>query len=149
MGKHIRVINVDAMVKSTPPVTPIMVCHLEDGRELVLYNVPFEIVKSINKLRGFEQTREKPRETIFTLLQYFSSVTKELGKLIEKVVIDEYNEITGLYTAKLYVDLEGRLKMEIPMVPSHAIYLALLTGKPVYVDEDLLEEEDLGGQITP
>jgi bifunctional DNase/RNase len=37
------------------------------------------------------------------------------------------------------------MKMVIPMIPSHAIYLALVTDKPIYVDEDLMEEEDLEG----
>ncbi|UXD21839.1 hypothetical protein IPA_08675 [Ignicoccus pacificus DSM 13166] len=145
MGQRIKVIDVEAIVKPTPPATPVIVCHLEDGREFVLYNVPYDIVRSINKLRGLDFRRNKPRESVFDLLQYFKSVTEEMGRMIEKVVIDELDPETGLYTAKLYVNLEGKMKMVIPMIPSHAIYLALVTDKPIYVDEDLMEEEDLEG----
>ena len=68
--------------------------------------------------------------------------------MLEKVIIDELDTNTGLYTAKLFINIEGKMKMTIPMVPSHAIYLALLTDKPIYVDEDLVnDEEDVGGYL--
>ena len=138
MGREIKVTNVEALIKPLPPQIPTLVLYLEDGREFVLYNVPYEIVKSINKLQGIKIS-EKPRETIFDLFSYFKGIRDELERIIEKVVVDELDEYTGLYTAKLYINLKA-MKMIIPMVPSHAIYIALIAGKPIYVDEDLLEE---------
>jgi bifunctional DNase/RNase len=32
--------------------------------------------------------------------------------------------------------------MKIPMIPSHAIYLALITDKPVYVKKELVDKRD-------
>ena len=144
----LRVVSVEAVLRPIPPTTPVLICHLEDGRDFVLYNVPYEIVRSINKLQGLNFRRTRPRETIFDLLQYFKSITEEMAKMLEKVIIDELDTNTGLYTAKLFINIEGKMKMTIPMVPSHAIYLALLTDKPIYVDEDLVnDEEDVGGYL--
>ncbi len=140
MGREIRVVNVEALIKPLPPQIPTLVLYLEDGREFVLYNVPYEIIKSINKLQGI-RTSERPRETIFDLFNYFKSLKDELKKIVEKVVVDELDEYTGLYTAKLHINLKT-MKMIIPMVPSHAIYLALVLDKPIYVDEDLLSDEE-------
>ena len=138
MGREVRVVNVEALIKPLPPQIPTLVLYLEDGREFALYNVPYEIVKSINKLQGVKIS-EKPRETIFDLFTYFKGIRDELERIVEKVVVDELDEYAGLYTAKLYINLKA-MKMIIPMVPSHAIYIALIVGKPIYVDESLLEE---------
>ncbi|ALU12000.1 hypothetical protein EYM_07060 [Ignicoccus islandicus DSM 13165] len=140
MGREIKVVNVEALIKPLPPQIPTLVLYLEDGREFVLYNVPYEVVKSINKLQGVS-IRERPRETIFDLFTYFKGIRDELEKIVEKVVIDEVDEYTGLYTAKLYINLKA-MKMIIPMVPSHAIYIALVVEKPIYVDESLIKNKE-------
>jgi len=147
MGEMLRVVSVEAILRPLPPTTPVLICHLEDGRDFVLYNVPYEIVRSINKLQGLNFRRSKPRETLFDLLQYFRSITEEMGKMVEKVIVDEVDMNTGLYTAKLLVNIEGKMRMSIPMVPSHAIYLALLTDKPIYVDEKLVDKEDYSDMV--
>ena len=47
------------------PGVPVIVLELEDGREFTLYNVPYEIVRAINKIQNSEIDTLGERETIF------------------------------------------------------------------------------------
>ncbi len=147
-GKLIKVIDVDAEVREVVqgsyrlPLTLIR-CRLEDSREFVLYHVPLEIVRAINKMKGLlEEDPSSARHSLFDILPYFEKAVEQFRKVIEKVVIDELDPKTKLfYTAKLYLDLD-KVKMKIPMIPSHAIYLALITEKPIYVSEELVRKSE-------
>jgi len=143
----LKVVDVEADVDEViqgPYRVPIpkITCKLEDSRDFVLYHVPLEIVRAINKMKGlYEEDPKKLRQSLFDILPYFEAALEQFRNVIEKVVIDELDENTGLYTAKLYLDLD-KVKMRIPMIPSHAIYLALITDKPIYVKKDLVDRSD-------
>ncbi|HIH90261.1 bifunctional nuclease family protein [Ignicoccus hospitalis] len=145
-GRLVRVVDVDARIEEiyqNAHLTPItvMICKLEDSRTFRLYYIPIEIVYAIKNLKeGFGEVPRNARNSLFDILPYFESVIENFKSVIEKVVIDELDEDSGLYTAKLFLNL-GSVKLSIPMIPSHAIYLALITDKPIYVDEKLLERE--------
>ena len=147
MEELLRVVDVEANVDEIiqgPYRVPIpkITCKLEDSRDFVLYHVPLEIVRAINKMKGmYEEDPKKLRQSLFDILPYFETALEQFRNVIEKVVIDELDEDTGLYTAKLYLDLD-KVKMRIPMIPSHAIYLALITDKPIYVKKDLVDRSD-------
>ena len=134
--------SVTAMIIPSPPHIPVIVLELEDGREFTLYNVPFEIVQALNRL---EESEEVPvfgqRETVFDVLADLRSFIEELGKHLEHVVIDEIDYTTFLYTAKASFNLGG-LYMIRRMVPSHAIFLARLFKKPIYVSKRLVDEQE-------
>ncbi|NPA84572.1 MAG: bifunctional nuclease family protein [Crenarchaeota archaeon] len=143
----LKVVDVEAGVEESiqgPYRIPIpkITCKLEDSREFVLYHVPYEIVKAINKMKGeYEENPKKLRQSLFDILPYFESAVEQFRNVVEKVVVDELDPDTGLYTAKLYLDLD-KVKMKIPMIPSHAIYLALITEKPIYVKRELVDKRD-------
>ena len=147
MEELLKVVDVEADVDEViqgPYRVPIpkITCKLEDSRDFVLYHVPLEIVRAINKMKGlYEEDPKKLRQSLFDILPYFEAALEQFRNVIEKVVIDELDENTGLYTAKLYLDLD-KVKMRIPMIPSHAIYLALITDKPIYVKKDLVDRSD-------
>jgi len=140
----LKTVNVDAMVTPQPPHIPVIVLNLEDGRNFTLYYVPYEIVIAINKLQRRTDSpvvEFGPRETLFEVLLDFQPLLKDLkGKLI-RVIIDEFNYETALYTATVEFDLGGII-MKRKMVPSHAIYLALLLEKPIYVLSKLVDEQE-------
>ncbi len=135
--------NVTAMITPSVPNIPVIVLELEDGREFTLYNVPFEIVEALNKI---EKQRDEPslpglRETVFDILIDMKSFFNELGERLEYVVIDEIDYNTYLYTAKASFNLGGIYMMR-RMVPSHAIFLARLFNKPIYVSKRLVDEQE-------
>lgn len=149
MEELLRVVDVDAFIQYSDQVNPLTVihCSLEDGRHFNLYLVPLEIVIALNKIKG--HGIENNRETLFELLTIFEEIGI-LRKRIEKVVVDEVNEETHLYTAKVYITGQG-FTFTKRMIPSHAIFLALLIGAPVYVSKDLVdsqeESENLGEKV--
>jgi bifunctional DNase/RNase len=135
--------NVTAMITPSMPNIPIIVLELEDGREFTLYNVPFEIVEALNKIerQKDEPSMPGPRETLFDVLIDMKGFFEELGKRLEYVVIDEIDYNTYLYTAKASFNLGGIYMMR-RMVPSHAIFLARLFEKPIYVSKRLVDEQE-------
>jgi len=145
----LEVRGVTAMFTPFTPATPglpVIVLDLEDGREFTLYNVPPEIVRAINKLRdgGFETLGE--RETIFDVAVDMRELLGGVGDRLLRVVVDEIDYATALYTAKVYFDLGG-ISMTRRMVPSHAIFLALLFEKPIYVSKRLVDEQEAYGRM--
>ncbi len=134
-GKLLRVVDVDAYFTPPPHIVPILQCTLEDGRVFNLYSVPGEVVFAINRIKGVNI--ENNRETIFEILPLFNSDLKDLGKRIDKVIIDEIDETTQLYTAKIYIKGDGFV-ISKKMVPSHAVFLAYLIDIPIYVSEELV-----------
>ncbi len=133
--------SVNAMIMPNPPHIPVIVLELEDGREFTLYNVPFEIVQAINKMQSDELSLPGERETVFEVLVDLKELLSELGKRLEYVVIDEIDYSTWLYTAKASFRLYEGVHMTRRMVPSHAIFLALLFNKPIYVSKRLVDEQ--------
>ncbi len=148
----LKVERVEAFLTPTYPNIPVMVCHLEDGRTFELYHVPYEIVRAVNKImeEGELIPSAKERETVFDILPLFKSVLEELNERIVRVVIDYLDQETALYTATLEIKTPEGIVMKVPMVPSHAIYLALLTRRPIYVLRKLVDEQSgESGLIEP
>ncbi len=135
----IRVERVDAFVIPTQPYVPVISCTLEDGRQFNLYYVPLEIVVAINKLLG--ENYDIDRESIFDVLPMIGPAVKELEKTVSRVIIDELDYSTFLYSATLEIRADGAI-IKKKMIPSHAIYLALLTHKPIYVAAELVEQQE-------
>jgi bifunctional DNase/RNase len=131
----------------TAPGIPVIVLELEDGREFTLYNVPHEIVRAINKLQSGDVDTLGERETIFDVVVDMRDFLSGVGERLERVVVDEIDYATALYTAKAYFNLGG-ISMTRRMVPSHAIFLALLYGKPIYVSKRLVDEQEVLGEAA-
>ena len=127
------------------PGIPVIVLDLEDGREFTLYNVPYEIVRAINKLQASGPDTLGERETIFDVIVDMREFVSGIGARLERVVVDEIDYTTALYTAKAFFDLGG-IYMTRRMVPSHAIFLALLFGRPIYVSKRLVDEQEMYGR---
>ncbi|MCE4610564.1 MAG: DUF151 domain-containing protein [Desulfurococcales archaeon] len=116
---------------------PVIELKLENGRRFLMSNVPPEIVEAIQVLNN--QLDIPRRQSIYILLMHNEEFKDILTRSIKEVIIDELDEARGLYTASLILEEDG-FHLTLKMIPSHAIFLALLAGKPIYVREDLVEE---------
>ncbi|GBF08898.1 hypothetical protein apy_06230 [Aeropyrum pernix] len=140
----VKVVDVDAYIKrmSDPrsgfvfDVT-VMELKLENGSKFVMSNIPIEIVEAVNVLKNNIDTPR--RQSLFIFLMN-SEVFKDAAvNAVKEVVIDEIDQNTGLYTATLVLEEDG-FKLKLKMIPSHAVYLALIAGRPIYVLEKLVHE---------
>jgi len=132
--------QVEAFISPAPPHVPVITCYLEDDKQFNLYYVPLEIVIAINKLAGHEDY-ENSRESVFEILPFFKDIVRTLSEYIVNVKIDALDNETLLYSATLELKLDS-IRIKRRMIPSHAIYLALLTNKPLYVKKELVERQD-------
>ncbi len=152
----IKVVEVEADFDFQPAIhegqtvmirIPKIVCRLEDGRTFTLWHVPLEIVRAIRKLKGIEEEDivDDERQSLFDIMPYFQKAVEEMGKAVERVTIDDEIRIDNLggvvYKATLELNLD-MMKVKIPMIPSHAVFLALVTEKPIYVSERLIREQE-------
>ena len=116
-----------------------IICRLEDGREFILERVPFDIVLALKRING--ETIDDDRERIVDILLSMPEVRRILGENLEKIVIDHLDHNTGVYSATAIFNDHG-LIVKRKMVPSHAIFLAVLTNKPIYVKKKLVDEQE-------
>ncbi|MET1101509.1 MAG: bifunctional nuclease family protein [Pyrodictiaceae archaeon] len=138
----LKVEQIDAMITPNPPHVPVIMLEVEDGRTFTLYGVPYEIVLAINKLTNSESSiTMNQRESIYDIILDFRSEISGLGKYLQRVIIDEIDYSTGLYTAKAEFMLEGIMMLR-RMIPSHAIFMALLFNKPIFVRKRLVDEQE-------
>jgi len=136
----VRVVKIEAFLMPTPPYTPVISCHLEDGRQFNLYYVPYEIVIAINRIQG--EDYEVDRESLFDVLPMIAGELKDaLKSRVRAVYIDGLNRKTMLYSATMEIKVNGAI-IKRKMIPSHAIYLALLTNSEVYVAEELVKHQE-------
>ncbi len=112
---------------------------LEDGRVFDMYNIPPEVAIAIVAMQG--EGQHPRRMSIFDLLANYSEFKDLLADHLKEVVIDEVNEATGLYTATV-VFREDDFETKVKMIPSHAVFLALLVGAPIYVSEELIRRAE-------
>ncbi|MCD6323689.1 MAG: bifunctional nuclease family protein [Desulfurococcales archaeon] len=115
-------------------------CILENGDVLTLYNVPLDITKAIAKLSRYDEAEiggGDPRDSIYEILIMVQPRLSEFRDFIHIVVIDGFNRSMGTYSASVYMSVDG-INIKRTMIPSHAIFLALLFGKPVYVTEEVV-----------
>ncbi len=112
---------------------------LEDGRLFTMVNIPSDVAEALAVHRGF--ITPPRRQSIYTFLLSNEIFKEVLARGLKRVVIDELDPITGLYTASVDFEDEG-VNMTIKMIPSHAIYLALLAGKNIYVKKELVDQQE-------
>ncbi|MGC9181541.1 bifunctional nuclease family protein [Thermogladius sp.] len=118
---------------------PRLVCELEDGRSFYLERVPYDVIIFVKKING--GVIDDDRERLGDLLISMPEVLEALGKHVKRVLIEEFDETRGVYSA--YVEFnDGELTIKRKMVPSHAILLALLVSKPVYVKKELVDAQE-------
>jgi len=109
--------------------------YLENGKRFEMYHVPVDVIEALEMIkRGDPPPR---RQSLFTFLVYNEPFREAISQYLEKVVIDEFDEKTGLYTATVHFHSDG-LRLTINMIPSHAIFLAKIADKPIYVAERLV-----------
>ncbi|ABN69909.1 hypothetical protein Smar_0808 [Staphylothermus marinus F1] len=135
----IRVIDVSGEIVFDRLFIPRIVCLLEDGRFFILERVPFDIVVSLKKLDGEEIDDE--RERLVDVLSSMPDILDILGKHLRRVVINEIDPKTGVYSAIAEFS-DGNMAIKRRMVPSHAIFLAKLTNKPIYVKKELVDQQE-------
>lgn len=139
-NEYVKVNNVDAFFYPINGIS-VIVCYLEDGREFDLFYVPAEVVLAINKIK--KQTEENisldKRETIYDVISFVPEVTEELSKHINKVIIDDIMDT--VYIATIELKFDGVI-IQKRMIPSHAIYLALVSNKPIFVKKKLVEDQE-------
>ena len=120
----------------------ILEFRLEDGRIFRLYGIPPEVASAVHKMKeGTSYSMYANRESVFDALVDLKDFIKDLLDRLTRVVINEFNHDTGLYTAVIEFDLGG-ITLRKKMIPSHAIYLALLAEKPIYVSKRLVDEQE-------
>jgi len=78
---------------------------------------------------------------VYEILPKLPLVVDNLSKYIDKIVIDEYFKESNVYSATIDLKFDGVI-IQRRMIPSHAIYLALIARRPVYVSEELVEAQE-------
>lgn len=140
----IRVEKVDAFFYPIHGI-PTMVLYLEDGREFKMFQIPPEIVIALNRLqekRDYEDLlRGDKRENIYDVLAFSSEIKDQLGKIINRVVINDVNEEYGVYIATVEFKYDGVI-IEKQLIPSHAVFLAIVSNRPIYVKKNLVDEQE-------
>ena len=109
--------------------------YLENGEIFEMYYVPPEVIEALEMLKNGNPPPR--RQSLFSLLAFHDEFRDIIDKSLDKVVIDEYDESTGVYTATVHFESDG-LHIAVKMIPSHAVFLAMVTDKPIYVSEGLL-----------
>ena len=135
----LRVRRVEAFIMPTPPHVPVITCHLEDGRQFNLYYVPLEIVIAINRMQGGDY--DVDRESVFDILPALKDELTFLSRRIGNVYIDSIDYETMLYSATVEIKANG-LTLRRRMIPSHAVFLALMFDKPIYVKDELVKYQE-------
>jgi len=123
---------------------PVMHLSLEDGREFEMAGVEPYVLLALNKMHGeddYQGLLRDRRASIFDLLMSIDQFKKVLKEHVESVTIADLNKEFGTYIAYIRLKFDDII-IEKPMIPSHAIYLAILAEKPIYVNEKLLNNEN-------
>ncbi len=137
----LRIVDIEPVVTRDDDVeVGLLTCYLENGDNFVLYNVPPEIARAIAKLRSDDVYMDYSldiRETIYELLIMLSPKLRSIAKHLAMVVIDGFDSRTMTFKASLFLEIDG-IRLRKVMIPSHAIFLALLFNKPIYVTDDVV-----------
>lgn len=139
MDDLIKVVDVSGEILFDRLFITRIVCLLEDGRFFILERVPFDIVISLKKLSGEEIDDE--RERLVDVLSSMPEILEILGKHLRRVIINEIDFKTGVYSAVAEFS-DGNMVIKRKMVPSHAIFLARLTSRPIYVKRELVDQQE-------
>lgn len=116
-------------------------CILENGDVVTLYNVPLDITRAIARLIREDEIDvgyDDFRDSIYELLIMVQPKLAVFHESIDKVVIDGFDRTLGTYSASVYMDVDG-ISLKRTLIPSHAIFVALLFNKPVFVTDYIIE----------
>jgi len=139
---------IEAIIDGIPypvPQRTLITCRLEDGREFRLYSVPIDIVEMIRKIKGYNTYMEEEfnddRETLYDIILTTPNAIDALGRHLRRVVIDSINPETYTYSATAEFG-EDKMIIRRKMIPSHAILLALITHRPIYIRKVLVDQQE-------
>ncbi len=138
----VRVVDIEPLIARTDGFEMgALNCITEEGDSIVLYNAPLEITKAIARILREELSlggEEDYRDSIFDVLIMVQPKLTQLEESISRVVIDGFNRRLGTYSASIYMEIDG-ISLKRTVIPSHAIFIALLFNKPIYVTEKVVE----------
>lgn len=119
-----------------PVVEARIKCLLENDEFFLLENVHPEIVFMLKKIEGEDLQDE--RESILDIIFSLEKVKDIMRHYLKRIIIDKFDYTTRLYSA---VAEFGNSTIEVrrTMIPSHAILLAKLLEKPIYIKKELIE----------
>jgi len=115
------------------PVTNMPIVILKDERDDRVLPIWVGIFEA-NAIALRMEEIETPRPMTHDLL---SNVLESLHVSVEKIVVSELKDNT--YFAQIHLDVDGE-RRKIDARPSDAIALALRTGAPIYVEQEVLEQ---------
>lgn len=132
----------------------ILNLFLEDGQRFIMGGIPLEIAteirKYLSKYSSSESSHGKKlvistddaRYTIFDILLDIPDIEKILYNSVKEVIIDYYDSEYNIYGATIELDKNYTIaKKRVLMIPSHAILLALLANKKIYVSGKLVADQ--------
>ncbi len=124
----LRAVRVDLQSR-----TPVLVLQEKDplGRSIPIFIGEPEAVAIECAVRGVPA----PRPLTHDLLR---DVLEALGARLERIVVTELRDST--YYAELHLATDGGERV-ISARPSDAVALALRTGSPLFVDDELMDDE--------
>jgi bifunctional DNase/RNase len=120
--------------------TPVVILREKDGpRMLPIWIGPSEAGSIATELTG----RKFPRPLTHDLLK---TVIEGLGGEVRKVAIVELQDKT--YFARIFLERDNEL-LTIDARPSDSIALALRTHAAIFVNEELLRDDESGQELGP
>lgn len=110
----------------------------------ISYDIAIEIKKYIAQSSEFNlPTINDPRFTLYDMFLEIPDLEKILHGTIKEVVINYYDHEFSIYGATVVLDDNYTvMKKKLLMIPSHAILLAILANRNVYVDKKLIESQE-------
>ncbi len=126
----------------------ILELKLENNRIFRMSGISYDVAMEIKKYLALESnldipTINDPRFTIYDMLLEIPDLEKILHGTIKEVVIDYYDPEFSIYGASVILDdAYTVMKKKLLMIPSHAILLALLANRNVYVSKKLVDGQD-------
>ena len=133
----------------------VLELYLEDGRIFRMGGISLDIAAEIRKYLaksgggrkrfvGDLINRNDPRFTIIDMLIDFPDIEKVLHESIREVVIDYFDPNYNIYGASIILDDAYTIaKKRVMMIPSHAILLALIANRKVFVSRELVDDQML------
>jgi bifunctional DNase/RNase len=130
MAVEMELVSVEA--PELPARTPVVILRERSGRRRIL---PIFIgTPEAQAIALAIQHIETPRPMTHDLMR---ALLEEMGAQVERIVVTELRE--GTFYADILLRAEGRLRA-VSSRPSDAMALAIRTGSPIFVEEEVLDE---------
>jgi uncharacterized protein len=125
---EVRLTAVRVDVPSSTPV--VLLQELAGARSLPIFIAPPEATAIAYALQGVEV----PRPMTHDLMK---NIIESLGARVERIVVTELRDST--YYAEIQFEI-GTRRLGVSSRPSDAIALAIRTGAPLFVEDELMAE---------